>query len=86
MADNEYIVQALGRIEERQIKNSEGIAAINATMAHVVNDNVACKADHESHDERLSDVESTQRIQKGIIAAAIAAIPFASFAMEYFKK
>lgn len=86
MTENEYIVQALGRIEERQIKNSEGIAAINATMAHVVNDNTDCKKERGTYDERLSEIEGTQRLQKGFIAAALALVPVASFAIEWWKK
>lgn len=86
MADNDYIIQTLGRMEERQIRNSEGISAINAHILNILQDNVECNGERADQDDRLVGIESTQKIQKAFLAAGFAAIPVFSFAMDWFKK
>jgi regulator of replication initiation timing len=85
MADSDYIIQTLGRIEERQVKNSEGIAEIRANINNIMHENTQCRTDREQQDDRISTIESNQRVQNGILAAAIAVLPFLAPTLEWLK-
>lgn len=85
MTENEYIVQALGRIEERQIKNSEGIAYINATVAGIVKENAGCEIARTKYDLRITELESNRKAERWLMTAAIFIGPCIMPAIHWMK-